>query len=164
MLGFIVFITRSAMSHLRYLPRCVNIIYDLILLGLWLVSLSGQTSGDFSDLKHTSPHPWYLVRGCSAAWDRTRGYCHIAQASFAISIMSAILYSTRLLGEIVMIAYAKGQRHRLREATLDAEDLESVESIYTDKEMEPLDQQEAKNILALSPVLAFFPSDSESRW
>ncbi|KAF4964699.1 hypothetical protein FSARC_7406 [Fusarium sarcochroum] len=168
-LGFVVFIARSAMSHLRYLPPYVNIIYDMILLSLWAVSLASQTSGDFSDPKHPSPHPWYLTRGCAAAWDRNRGYCHIALASFAVSVIAATLYGTRLIREVLLIGYERGQRHehKLNRFMVDDEMVESTEGTYTDDErvtVAGLTVKEDRYSQALSPVLAFFPSDSDNHW
>ncbi|KAG8673224.1 hypothetical protein FPOAC2_06661 [Fusarium poae] len=164
MLGLVVFVARTIMSRVRYLPHHINIIYDMILLSLWATSLAGQTSGDFSDPKHPSPHPWYLTRGCSVSWDRTRGYCQTAQAGFAISAMAGILYGARLIREIVLVAYARGQQHRSKEFILNPYDVESTESLYTDGEWVSSEQKASRNSLVLSPVLAFFPSDSESRW
>ncbi|QPC71459.1 hypothetical protein HYE68_002211 [Fusarium pseudograminearum] len=164
MLGLVVFVARTIMSRLRCLPHHINIIYDMILFSLWAIGLAGQTSSDLSDPKHPSPHPWYLTRGCSVSWDRTRGYCHTAQAGFAISIMAGILYGTRLIREIVLVAYARGQRHQSKGLVLNTDDIESSESFYSDGEWESLEQKTSRNSLVLSPVLAFFPSDSESRW
>jgi hypothetical protein len=78
--------------------------------------------------------------------------------------MAEVLYGVRLIREIVLIAYARGQRHRSKDFVLDIEDIESAVSIYTDGERDSLKQKTSRNSLALSPVLAFFPSDSESRW
>jgi hypothetical protein len=158
-LGLFVFASRTAMSYLRYLSHFTNIIYDMMLLGLWATSLAGQASGDFTDPKHQSSHPWYLTRGCSVAWDKTRGYCHIAQAGFVVSILAMTLYGTRLIREVILISYNRGQRHRLEGFVQIAEDTEPMESVYTDEEWEHLEQKERKSNLTLSPVLAFFPSD-----
>ncbi|CAG7560334.1 unnamed protein product [Fusarium equiseti] len=158
-LGLVVFVSRTSMSYLRYLSHFTNIIYDMILLILWATSLAGQTAGDFTDPKHPSSHPWYLARGCSIAWDKTRGYCHIAQVGFLVSILAMVLYGTRLIREIILIAYDRGQRHRPEGFVQITEDMEPVESVYTDEECEHLEQKEIKSNLTLSPVLAFFPSD-----
>ncbi|RFN46333.1 hypothetical protein FIE12Z_9407 [Fusarium flagelliforme] len=163
-LGLVVFASRTAMSYLRYLSYFTNIIYDMMLLSLWATSLAGQTSGDFTDPKHPSSHPWYLSRGCSVAWDKTRGYCQLAQASFVVSILVAVLYGTRLVREVVLIAYDRGQRHRSEGFVQITEDIEPMESVYMDEECEYLEQKKSENNLTLSPVLAFFPSDSGSRW
>ncbi|KAF5666511.1 hypothetical protein FHETE_6186 [Fusarium heterosporum] len=164
-LGFVVFFARTATSYLRYLPRYVNIIYDMILLGLWAVSIAGQTSGDLSDPEHPSPYPWYLTRECSVAWDKTRGYCNTAQAGFALSILAIALYSARLVREAILIAYERGQRHRLEWPVQDGAD--SMERIYMDEEQnlvfKPTTYKDMQD-LALSPVLAFFPSDTGNHW
>ncbi|KAF5966058.1 hypothetical protein FBULB1_11894 [Fusarium bulbicola] len=165
-LGLVVFFARTAMSHLRYLPRYVNNIYDAILLALWAVSIAGQTSSDFTDPEHPSPHPWYLTRGCSAAWDRTQGHCQIAQASFAMSVIAAILYGARLIREAMLMAYERGQRHQLKWPTQDVQEVEAMAGVYLDEEGESEAEStttEAWQSMALSPVLAFFPS-SDNRW
>ncbi|CCT73657.1 uncharacterized protein FFB20_05026 [Fusarium fujikuroi] len=165
-LGLVVFFARTAMSHLRYLPRCVNNIYDAILLGLWAVSIAGQTSSDFTDPEHPSPHPWYLTRGCSAAWNKTQGYCQIAQASFAMSVIAAILYGARLIREAMLTAYERGQRHQSKWSVRDVQEVESIAGVYLDEGGESeaeLTTKEDWQSMALSPVLAFFPS-SDNRW
>ncbi|KAI6776679.1 hypothetical protein HG530_000624 [Fusarium avenaceum] len=165
-LGFVVFFARTAMSHLRYLPRYANVTYDMILLGLWAVSITGQTSSDFSDPEHPSVHPWYLTRGCSVAWDRTEGYCRTAQAGFALSIMAMVLYGTRLMREVVLIAYERGQRDQPKWSAQD-DGVEPMESIYTDGEWDSASTSKVVEDIqsqALSPVLAFFPSDTDNRW
>lgn len=78
--------------------------------------------------------------------------------------MAGILYGTRLIREIVLVAYASGQRHQSKGLVLNTDDIESSESFYSDGEWESLEQKTSRNSLVLSPVLAFFPSDSESRW
>ncbi|RGP77085.1 hypothetical protein FLONG3_4824 [Fusarium longipes] len=161
-LGLVIFIARTAMSRLRYLSHYMNIVYDITLVSLWAMSLVGQTSGDFSDPKHPSPHPWYLTKGCSVSWDRTRGYCHIAQAGLAISVMAEALYSARILREIALVAYIRGQQYRSKEFALNVENTDPMEN-YTDGECGRLEQKGSDNSLVLSPVLAFFPSDPESR-
>lgn len=165
-LGFVVFFARTAMSHLRYLPRYANIIYDIILLGFWAVSITGQTSSDFSDPEHPSVHPWYLTRGCSVAWDRTEGYCRTAQAGFALSIMAMVLYGTRLVREVILIAYERGQRDQPKWSAQD-DGVGPMESIYTDGEWDSASRSKVVEDIqnqALSPVLAFFPSDTDNRW
>ncbi|KAF4336841.1 hypothetical protein FBEOM_9300 [Fusarium beomiforme] len=145
-LGLVVFFARTALSHLRYLPRYINNIYDAILLLLWAMSIASQMSSDFSDPEHPSPHPWYLARGCSAAWDKTRG--------------------ARLISEALLIAYERGQRHPPKWPALDVEEVESIAGIYMDDDRESeagINIKESRHSMALSPVLAFFPS-SDNRW
>ncbi|KAM0433292.1 hypothetical protein ACHAPT_004168 [Fusarium lateritium] len=159
-LGLVIFVARAIMSHLDYLPRYVSALYDALLLCLWTVSLDSQASGDLSDPEHPSPRPWYLTRGCSAAWDRNQGYCRIAQASFAVSILAAVLYGVRLLREALLLAYQSGRRHEREWSIQDVD--EEMGDKYTDNERETAVgltvQQESWQGQALSPVLAFFPS------
>ncbi|KAF4976659.1 hypothetical protein FZEAL_6708 [Fusarium zealandicum] len=162
-LGLVIFVARGIMDHLDYLPRYVNMLYDVLLLSLWTVSLTSQTSGDLSDPKHPSSHPWYLNQGCSAAWDKNKGYCRVAQASLLVSVLATVLYSGRLIREGLLLAYQRGTRHA-REWAVDDVELggESIEECkYSDDDREitePLTVREDWHDQALSPVLAFFPS------
>ncbi|KAF4469555.1 hypothetical protein FALBO_3547 [Fusarium albosuccineum] len=169
-LGLVIFVARASMAHLNYLPRYVNALYDVLLLCLWAVSLSGQASGDLSDPEHPSPRPWYLTRGCSAAWDRNRGYCRIAQATFAVSIMATILYGGRLIREALVLAYQRGRKHERQWSAQDVDvDVESIGDKYSDNDGDTVGRLAVKGPdywqdQALSPVLAFFPCESERRW
>ncbi|KAM5354413.1 hypothetical protein ACJ41O_001062 [Fusarium nematophilum] len=163
-LGFVIFVARATMSHLEYLPCYVNTLYDILLLGLWTVSLTGQASGDLSDPQHPSPYPWYLTRSCSEAWGKNRGYCHVAQASFAVSILAAVLYGGRIIREVLLMAYRRGRAHErdwsVKDVEMDVESI-SIRDKYSDGERETVEMltvREDWNDQALSPVLAFFPS------
>lgn len=145
------------MSYLDYLPRYAKVMYDLLLSFLWIVSLVGQNSGDFSVPEHASVHPWYLTRGCAASWDANRGYCRMARASFVVSILAVILYGGRVVLEALVAAYyrGRGDSRKWVDKSVDEEK-------YSDEEREssvgltvPNDWYDQ----GLSPVLAFFPSD-----
>ncbi|KAM6525501.1 hypothetical protein FALCPG4_011040 [Fusarium falciforme] len=159
-LGMFVFFARALLSHYDYLSRYISAFYDLLLLWLWSLSLTNQASGDLSDPEHPSPRPWYLTRSCSFAWDKNRGYCRIAQASFAVSILAAVLYGARLLREALLMAYERGRKHEQQLSVQDFD--EEMGNRYTDNEhqtaMGLTVQQESWQDQALSPVLAFFPS------
>ncbi|KAH7131433.1 hypothetical protein B0J13DRAFT_104470 [Dactylonectria estremocensis] len=161
-LSFVIFFARTVMAHLDYLPRYATVLYDTLLAILWIVSVSGQASGDFSDPDHPSAHAWYLTRGCAESWTGTRSYCHVAQASFAISILAALLYCGRLLREAMLVAYHRGRKHERKWTVVDAVDMEDLEEEkYSDVELESegrLTVREPRYDPGLSPVLAFFPS------
>ncbi|KAF7534062.1 hypothetical protein G7Z17_g13425 [Cylindrodendrum hubeiense] len=165
-LSFVIFFARAIMAHLNYLPRYATVLYDILLSSLWITSAAGQASGDFSDPDHTSAHPWYLTRGCSESWSGIRGYCHVAQASFAISILAAMLYCGRLLREAMLVAYQRGRIHERKWTAVGVDDMEETgEEKYSDAELETsmLTVREEQYDLGLSPVLAFFPA-GPNRW
>lgn len=158
-LGLVVFIARSILNCISYLPRYVNVLYDLLLFSLWTGSLAGQASGDYTDPKHPSPRPWYLTRGCGAAWEETRGWCRVSQASFGIIVVAACLYGGMLLRQVLQVAC---QRRRRSVSGWGDGEGQGYESIYVDEEME-MDGSSSLMVEetydpGLSPVLAFFPS------
>ncbi|KAL2683133.1 hypothetical protein Neosp_007600 [[Neocosmospora] mangrovei] len=160
-LGFFIFVARALLSYSGFLYRYISALYDVLLLSLWTLSLTNQTSGDFSDPEHPSPTPWYLTRSCSVAWDKNRGYCRIAQASFAVSILAAVLYGSRLLREAMLVAYERGRKH---EQQLSVQDFDQeMGNKYTDDDHETAVgltvPKESWQDAALSPVLAFFDSE-----
>jgi hypothetical protein len=80
--------------------------------------------------------------------------------------MAMALYGTRLMREVVLIAYERGQRDQPKWPVQD-DGVEPMESIYTDGEWDSASRSkvvEDIQSLALSPVLAFFPSDTDNRW
>ena len=146
------------MSRASYLPRYASVMYDMLLASLWSISLVGQYSGDFSDPDHASEHPWYLTQGCTASWNRNRGYCHVAQASFMVSMLAAVLYGGRALFQLLELAYNRGKKHAKDWAYGQVDEEEK----YTDSDREAegwLAVRGSHIDEALSPVLAFFPSD-----
>lgn len=149
-LSLVVFVARVLMLRLGYLPKSVNILYDIILATLWVFSTVGQNSGDFSDPQHISEHPWYLTRGCSATRGPTKTYCQAARASFVVSVLAIVVYGTKVFVEALAEAYNRGK----------AQDQEwnKVEEEYSDSEVDEEDWQSQ----ALSPVLAFYPASPRS--
>lgn len=134
--------------------------YDSILIVLWLLNISSQMSGDFSDPKHPSLHPWYLTRSCEAASKETATACRVSQATFALAILMLLLYAGRLA-----LTSVHGIRtyHQRRER--NGYERISVKLDLLDDDGEPLRSSaeiERERYLcreALSPVLAFFPED-----
>ncbi|RSL68395.1 hypothetical protein CEP54_002822 [Fusarium duplospermum] len=164
-LTLVIFLARATLYYTDYLSRYISVIYDVVLLWLWSVSIANQSSGDLSDPKHPSPLPWYLTRSCSRAWEKNRGYCRIAQASFAVSILAAALYGARLLREALLVAYERGWKHGQVWSGQDADEEmgQEIGDKYMDDEHEAAEAlmvpRESWQDQALSPVLAFFPSD-----
>ncbi|KAI5462870.1 hypothetical protein BGZ63DRAFT_412607 [Mariannaea sp. PMI_226] len=154
-LTLVIFFARTVMAHLSYLPRYANILYDLLLASLWVASLAGQTSEDYSDPQHPSRYPWYLTHSCSESWAVNRSSCRLAQTSFIFSALSAIIYIGRLVVEGLSIAYWRGREHSSRRVVLDVEGpvrYQDEEKISTSEETWDRDKG------GLSPVLAFFAS------
>ncbi|RMJ12296.1 hypothetical protein CDV36_008054 [Fusarium kuroshium] len=160
-LTLFIFFARAVLSHADFLYRYISVIYDVVLLCFWTMSLANQSSGDLSDPKHPSPLPWYLTRSCSVAWDKNRGYCRIAQASFAVSILAAVVYGARLMREALLVAYEIGWKHGQILSVQDVD--EEMGDKYMDDEHEIavglLVPRSSWQDQALSPVLAFFPSE-----
>lgn len=65
-----------------------NVLYDIILILLWCYITITQASGDFSDPKHMSRQPWYLVHGCSEAWPDNHAACQAAKGSFGLAVFA----------------------------------------------------------------------------
>lgn len=149
---------------LNYLPPLAGALYDFLLAGLCFANAVAQLSGDFSDLKHPSPHPWYLSRGCSGAWPQNRVFCHAAQASFVLVVIAGILYAARLA-----LGLAQAARVPWLGGLLRSEDPGRYEDCgdgWFDgpkaDEYEALRQEDMEMRISLqgeplSPVLAFFP-------
>lgn len=80
--------------------------------------------------------------------------------------MAMVLYGARLMREVVLIAYERGQRDQPKWSAQD-DGVEPMESIYTDGEWDSASRSKVVEDIqsqALSPVLAFFPSDTDNRW
>ena len=86
---------------LKFLPLWVETTYDLLLIGLWAISVAGQASGDFSDANHVSYYPWYLTHSCRQSWVSTKAGFHIYQAIFMLSVTSITLYLYRTASHIL---------------------------------------------------------------
>lgn len=83
-----------------------------------------------------------------------------------MSVIAAILYGARLIREAMLIAYERGQRHQSKWSVRDVQEVESIAGVYLDEGGESdadLTTKEDWQSMALSPVLAFFPS-SDNRW
>jgi hypothetical protein len=60
--------------------------YDILLSALWMLCISNQLSGDYSNPAHPSSRPWYLAMSCKVVDGPEANACTIAQASFATSV------------------------------------------------------------------------------
>jgi hypothetical protein len=168
-LSLVIFLARAIMAHLDYLPRYANVLYDTLLASLWTLSLVGQTSEDCSDPEHPSTRPWYLTHSCSESWGSNRGYCRVAQTSFAFSVLAAALYFGRLVREALLVAYRRGRARGNKEWTAVGTEEEVFEGGDEVDEADEEKYSDGDRLLtprgerfdqALSPVLAFFPSST----
>ncbi|EGY22094.1 uncharacterized protein VDAG_03534 [Verticillium dahliae VdLs.17] len=151
-------VARMVMTSCGQMSRTFSMLYDAFLAFVWIYSVSLQASGDFSDMEHLSPHPWYLTRHCP---ERVGEECHVAQASFGISIIAAAFYSARFAPSAFEVAYKHwNNRHNgyqivsVKLDLVDEEDEASDEDTYMRERRRYLCHQDA-----LSPVLAFFPEN-----
>lgn len=155
------------MLRLNYLPKYASVLYDLLLFSLWTSSLAGQYSSDYSDPEHPSDHPWYLAKGCTVSWESNVGHCRTAQAGFVTSILAVVLYGGRVVLE-AMVTVVYGRQHHPRDGIDRELPLGEDEEKYSDEEgglvvgLAVQDEWHGYD-QALSPVLAFFPSDGPSR-
>ncbi|WQF89856.1 hypothetical protein CDEST_14870 [Colletotrichum destructivum] len=159
LLSLTILIARVIMTILGQMSRTFSMIYDIILTFFWIQTLVYQASGDFSDPKHPSPHPWYLSRYCQRDIATA---CRVAQASFALSVLAALLCGGRLVAtaaEAVCFYYRTNREIRYRLVSMDPETMDEDDEASLEEEM----AKERERYLyreALSPVLAFFPEDS----
>jgi hypothetical protein len=64
----------------------VALVGNIVLIGLWSVSIYGQAGPDYSDPAHPSRSAWYLRYSCDYATPSGQyGHCMQAKASFAVS-------------------------------------------------------------------------------
>lgn len=158
--------SRAVLRRLGFLPLWTGLMWDICLVGFWSLSIIGQASGDYSDPDHISHHPWYLTRSCTESWASTTGYCQVAQASFAMTILAAMFYLCRASLDIwdaitdrrnrdIDRESARWQCSNAQEKPFDVESV--IELEYEDKL--------GMNTEALSPVLAFYPESGRAgRW
>ncbi|KAI8717332.1 hypothetical protein NCS52_00808500 [Fusarium sp. LHS14.1] len=165
-LGFFIFFARALLSYSGFLYWYISAFYDILLLSLWSLSLTNQASSDFSDPEHPSPTPWYLTRSCSVAWVKNQGSCRIAQASFAVSILAAVLYGSRLLREAMLVAYERGLKHGQQLSVQDFD--EEMGNKYTENEHKTakgfMALKESWQDVGLSGVVAFLESNYGGHW
>ncbi|ROT39528.1 hypothetical protein SODALDRAFT_131894 [Sodiomyces alkalinus F11] len=65
------------------------LLLHLGLVAIWTVSVYGQIGRDYADPLYPSPVAWYIYRSCDAAGGRYHAVrsCHLARASFAVSVL-----------------------------------------------------------------------------
>lgn len=78
---------KTTLLYFHMLSSGIDMFYDAILSGLWIYGVAGQMSGDFTDPKHPSARPWYLLRGCSAICMQDRSYCSLGKLSFGLAFL-----------------------------------------------------------------------------
>jgi hypothetical protein len=159
-LSLVVSLVRAITRRYDYLPRFANVLYDVILLPLWIYSIIAQVSGDLSDPEHPSPRPWYITRGCQAGWEVNRDICRATQASLAFSAMAVAVYCSRLVVQAAEAIHEGVERWHYRGwqslESGDGSGHSDDDEIYKDKE----DAAQRAIEDALSPVLAFFQDDT----
>jgi len=84
--GVVVCVLRWLLVWFKYRLGCIELVYDILLGGLWYASLSGQSASDMSDHDHLSARPWYLEKNCDAAKSPAASACALMQAQWAMSI------------------------------------------------------------------------------
>ncbi|KAL2291726.1 hypothetical protein FJTKL_11930 [Diaporthe vaccinii] len=152
LLSLTLLVTRIVLGISRQTSRTISIIYDSLLAFFWFRLLLSQASGDFSDPRHPSPRPWYLVRKCPTD---TAAACYVAQASFAISVLAALFYGGRFLAAAIemVVVWARAQE--------DGYQLVAMNSDLVDEDAAAREKERYWHLYedALSPVLAFFPQN-----
>lgn len=159
LLSLTLFVTRIVLGISRQTSRTISIIYDSLLAFFWFRLLLSQASGDFSDPRHPSPRPWYLVRKCPTD---TAAACYVAQASFAISVLAALFYGGRLLASAIemVVVWARAQEDEYQLLAMNS-DLVDEENGPCLEDATAREKERYRYLYeeALSPVLAFFPQD-----
>lgn len=150
MIALIIHVVQAVAVRLGYLPGPLEICYHILSLGLWAISVTTQASADMSDPDHTSSRPWYLARSCSRSWENTRDACRIAQATFVLSIIALVLAFARVVMSAMTMLLSSlhpAGGSDLANTTLEHQSMS--------------DSLSAKE--ALSPVLAFFPTNDRAQ-
>lgn len=70
-----------------YVPVLAAVI-NILLIGVWAVSIVGQAGADNRDPSHRSPSPWFLRKSCRVTYYESNvNYCYEAKATFGISVL-----------------------------------------------------------------------------
>lgn len=160
LLSLSLFVTRIVLGISRQMSRSLSIFYDGLLAFFWFRVLLSEASGDFSDPRHPSPWPWYLMRKCPTD---TAAACYVAQIGFFVSVLAALFYGGRFVAAAIEAAavWIKNQETGFQLVATNPEfvdeenDLCLEDAAAREKERHRYIYEEA-----LSPVLAFFPKDS----
>lgn len=160
LLSLSLFLARTILEISQQMYRTISMLYDSLLAFFWTRILLCQTSGDFSDPRHPSSRPWYLMRKCPTD---TAAACYIAQASFAVSVLAALFYGGRFVAAAIEVAvvWIKDQETRHQFVAIDPDAVDEENDLCL--ENATVREKERYRYLyeeALSPVLAFFPKDS----
>ncbi|KAL0936043.1 uncharacterized protein CTRU02_208258 [Colletotrichum truncatum] len=158
LLSMVILLARVMMMYFGQMSPTFSMMYDALLGLLWIHSISSQASGDFTDPRHPSPHPWYLTRHCQNSAETA---CRVAQASFVVSVLAALFYSGRLIATAVasVRAYRTSRKNGYQLVSVNLKSAEEEDGPSLEDEM----AKERERYLyreALSPVLAFFPEDA----
>lgn len=160
LLSLSLFVTRIVLGISRQTSRAISIIYDSLLAFFWFRLLLSQASGDFSDPRHPSPRPWYLVRKCPTD---TAAACYVAQASFALSVLAVLFYSGRFVAAAVeiVVVWARAQEDGYQLVAMSSDLVVNEENDPCLEDAAAREKERYRYLYeeALSPVLAFFPQD-----
>lgn len=119
LLAAAICLARIALLFLDFGGLTLQIMYDVVMSGMWMYSVVAQSSPDFTDPTHPSPRPWYLERGCGGLQDKYYKACVVTVTSFAFSIISLLVHTTRLACYAFGFAYWCG-KHRILDNGADS--------------------------------------------
>jgi hypothetical protein len=174
-LSLVVLAARQTMIYLQHFPRYVGILYDFVLLTLWLANLAKLVQSTSKPAAETQSHT-SVDDGSVLNGDGTIATCWAARG-IAVGAGAVCVYATRLLLEAVEVV-AHGLDTPGDARAHDGEMLHSAMrlKIGPRAEMNPtsLGDDEgyeqrfghgarAPQVLAYSPVLAFFPENVQDR-
>lgn len=174
-LSLVVLVARQTMIYLQHYPRYVGILYDLVLVTLWLANLASLVHSASPPAAETQLHT-PIDDGSVLNGDGTIATCW-AERGIAVGAGAVCVYVTRLLLEAVE-AVARGLHPTGVAGAHDGEILQCGlrSKIGIHAEMNPTSLEDgegyrqrfghsdrAPQALAYSPVLAFFPENVRSR-
>jgi hypothetical protein len=92
---------------MNIIKKWTQVFLQCCVLLFWILSLMAQQSPDYSDTQHPSRMPWYLNHSCSVTQPQNQPACHVAQASFGMTIilMYGLIPFTHLLTELESCFY-----------------------------------------------------------
>ncbi|KAJ1322859.1 hypothetical protein MN608_11707 [Microdochium nivale] len=111
-LSLVLTAQRGILAYLCFDWTLFSIASDFLIAYFWYYSMTGQMSPDMTDFEHVSLRPWYLERRCSEGY-AFQNACEIAQAAFAMSIISLTFYILRIAFCVLSHAYNSGRQRVL---------------------------------------------------
>ncbi|KAF7959076.1 hypothetical protein EAE96_002593 [Botrytis aclada] len=92
-----IFLTRELLAIAVSISTQMKVYLLSCMLIFWVMSFIGQRSSDYSDPDHLSRVPWYLNHSCNIASAQNRAACYVAQASYALTIVFVLWYTSWIL-------------------------------------------------------------------